>query len=139
MPLRARSSRGALLTLLGILLLAFVPRTGSSSEANALALQQLSADPYTNESSQQQTQVEPDTFAYGSTIVAAFQSGRFNGPGASNIGWATSHDAGVSWVNGFLPGITRHEGARPYDRASGPPVAYNAKYHVWLISVVSQG
>ncbi len=33
---------------------------------------QISAnDPYTNTTSQHQTQVEPDTFAFGSTIVSA--------------------------------------------------------------------
>jgi hypothetical protein len=95
---------------------------------------QLSADPYTNTSSQHQTQVEPDTFAYGSTIVAAFQVGRFPGIGASNIGWATSQDAGATWTSRFLPGLTRYEGDGHYDRATDPSVAYDARHNVWLIS-----
>ena len=36
----------------------------------AVTLVQISSDPYTNASSQHATQVEPDTFAFGSTIVA---------------------------------------------------------------------
>jgi hypothetical protein len=126
-----------LLTLLGVLLLASVLRARASTGADAVTLLQLSADPYTNPTSQHQTQVEPDTFAYGSTIVAAFQSGRFNGSGASNIGWATSHDGGASWSSGFLPGITLYEGAGLYDRASDPSVAYSARDDVWLVSVLA--
>src|SRR5438094_408660 len=38
---------------------------------------QLSSDPYTAGVGQHQTEVEPDSYAYGSTIVAAFQAGRF--------------------------------------------------------------
>ena len=37
---------------------------------------QSSTDPYTNSTSTHQTEVEPDTFAYGDTIVSAFQVGR---------------------------------------------------------------
>src|SRR5437762_13011239 len=66
----------------------------------------LSTDPYTNTSSQHQTEVEPDTFSWGGTIVAAFQVGRFTDGGSSNIGWATSTDQGAIWLNGFLPGTT---------------------------------
>jgi len=39
---------------------------------------QLSSDLYANKTSQHQTEVEPDTFSYGSTIVTAFQVGRFS-------------------------------------------------------------
>src|SRR5216683_805899 len=54
---------------------------------------QISSDPYPADSAPaaaHATEVEPDTFAHGSTVVTAFQVGRvFNG-GASDIGWATS-------------------------------------------------
>src|SRR5947208_3333764 len=60
-------------------------------------LLQLSSDLYTNSTSQHKTEVEPASYAYGSTIVAAFQSGRFSNVGSSNIGWATSTDVGISW------------------------------------------
>src|SRR5438128_838900 len=71
-----------------------------------VAVTKLSSDPYTNSTSQHQTEVEPDTFAFGSTIVSAFQVGRFTDGGASNIGWATSTNSGTVWTNGFLPSTT---------------------------------
>ncbi|HET9221005.1 MAG TPA: hypothetical protein VFO07_00790, partial [Roseiflexaceae bacterium] len=108
--------------LAGALLLGLLPPQDLSSGAEPLALLQLSADPYINPSSQHQTQVEPDTGSYGSTIVAAFQSGRFAGTGASNIGWATSQDGGATWWSGFLPGLTQYEGGGDYDRATDPSV-----------------
>ena len=94
----------------------------------------ISTDPFTNTTSQHRTQVEPDTFSFGSTIVSTFQSGRFFDGGASDIGWATSTDGGSHWTEGFLPGITKYRGAGPYDRASDPSVAYDARHGVWLIS-----
>jgi hypothetical protein len=98
---------------------------------------QIGNDPYSNATSQHKTQVEPDTFAFGSTIVAAAQTGRFNDGGASNICWSTSTNGGGSWTNGCLPGITKHENAaNPYDRVSDPVVAYNAKDNIWMISTL---
>jgi hypothetical protein len=94
----------------------------------------VSTDPFTNTTSQHRTQVEPDTFSFGSTIVSAFQSGRFFDGGASDIGWATSTDGGSHWTHGFLPGLTKYQGAGPYDRASDPSVAYDRRHNVWLIS-----
>jgi hypothetical protein len=102
-----------------------------------VAVTQIGTDPYTNTTSQHQTQVEPDTFAFGSTIVAAAQTGRFNDGGASNICWSTSTNSGASWTNGCLPGITKHENpANPYDRVSDPVVAYDTKHNVWMISTL---
>ena len=37
----------------------------------------IAVDPFTNSTSQHKTIVEPDTFSFGSTIVAAAQWGRF--------------------------------------------------------------
>src|SRR2546421_5474428 len=59
---------------------------------------QLSSDPYTAGVGQHQTEVEPDSYSYGSTIVAAFQAGRFSDGGSVNIGWATSTDGGEIWA-----------------------------------------
>src|SRR5919205_623833 len=61
----------------------------------------ISSDPFTNSTSQHRTQVEPDTYSFGSTIVAAFQSGRFFDGGSSDIGWATSTDGGATWTHDF--------------------------------------
>jgi hypothetical protein len=73
----------------------------------AATLLQISSDTYTNPDSQHKTQVEPDTFAAGSTIVMATQTGRFFDGGASNIAFATSVDGGATWTTGNLPGITK--------------------------------
>ena len=47
-----------------------------AASASAGTLVQISSDPFSNPTSQHRTQVEPDTFAFGSTIVAAMQTGR---------------------------------------------------------------
>ena len=99
-------------------------------------LVQISSDTYTNASSQHATQVEPDTFAFGSTLVAAAQTGRFFDGGSSNIRFSTSTNGGASWVRGDLPGITKYFGSGPYDRVSDPAVAYDAKHNVWMISTL---
>src|SRR5260370_19504390 len=77
-----------------------------TSTSPLVTLTQISRDPYTNKISQHQTEVEPDTFAFGNTVVAAFKAGRFFKGGASNIGWATSITGGRSWTHGFLPGTS---------------------------------
>src|SRR5690349_3004361 len=69
-----------------------------------VALTQISSDPFTNTSAQHATEVEPDTYVQGSTIVSAFQVGRVNNGGASDVGWSTSSDSGATWTSGFLPG-----------------------------------
>ncbi|MEY9836385.1 sialidase family protein [Streptacidiphilus sp. EB103A] len=107
--------------------------TGTATAAPALT--QISSDPYTNTTSQHATEVEPDTFAYGSTVVSAFQVGRFTDGGSSNIGFAISTDSGATWTHGYLPGITTQAGGS-YARASDPSVAYDAKHNVWLISSI---
>src|SRR5713226_4868269 len=72
----------------------------------SVTLTQLSSDPFTNNTSQHATEVEPDTLASGSTFVSAFQVGRFFNGGASDIGFATSTNGGKNFKNGFLPGTT---------------------------------
>ena len=94
----------------------------------------VSSDPFTNTTSQHQTEVEPDTFAFGNTIVSAFQVGRFFDGGGSAIGFATSINGGATWARGFLPGITKFQGNGPFDRASDPAVAYDPQDNVWMIS-----
>ena len=101
-----------------------------------VALTQISSDPFTNSSSQHATEVEPDTFSFGSTIVEAQQTGRFTDGGSSDIGWATSTDNGVTWTHGFLPGITQWSGGGSFQRVSDASVAYDAAHNVWLISSI---
>jgi hypothetical protein len=93
----------------------------------------VSADPYSDPESQHATEVEPDSFAYGSTVVGAFQAGRKFGGGAANNGWSTSQDSGRTFTSGFLPGTTKLVGG-PYDAVSDPSVAYDAAHGIWLIS-----
>jgi BNR repeat-like domain len=99
---------------------------------------QISSDPFAPDSlptAAHATEVEPDTFAWGSTVVTAFQTGRvFNG-GSSDIGWAASRDGGVSWTHGFLPATTTASTPTgPFFAASDPSVAYDARDRVWMIS-----
>jgi hypothetical protein len=110
---------------------------GTTASAT-VSLTRVSVDIYTDTQAQHRTEVEPDVFAFGSTIVSAFQVGRVFGGGASNIGWATSRDAGATWSHGYLPGITGNGGG-PFGQASDATVAYDAKHKVWLIASLGLG
>ena len=101
-----------------------------SAYAN-VALTQVSNDPYADAQAQHQTQVEPDTFSFGNTIVSAFQQGRVFGGGSSDIGFATSTDGGTTWTHGNLPGITTNVGGT-YGQASDAAVAFDARHNVWM-------
>jgi hypothetical protein len=83
----------------------------------------ISRDLTTISGAQHATIAEPDTFSFGSTVVSAFQIGRFEDGGSGAIGWASSLDAGRSWRSGLLPGV---------GHASDPSVAYDASHRVWL-------
>ncbi|MGM9490751.1 exo-alpha-sialidase [Ideonella sp. YS5] len=108
---------------------------GLAAAGTAGAAGRISKDPFTNADSQHATQVEPDTFAHGSTVVSAFQTGRFFDGGSSDIGWATSQDGGASWVHGFLPSTTVNSvPPGPYQRISDPAVAYDERHDTWLIA-----
>jgi hypothetical protein len=89
-----------------------------------------------NSTSQHKTEVEPASYAFGSTIVAAFQSGRFFNHGSSNIGWATSTDGGANWQHGFLPATTVFVGGL-YGRITDPAVAYDAAHQTWMIGSIA--
>ena len=104
-----------------------------------VALTQVSADPFGNPTSQHATELEPDTFAHGSTVVGAFQVGRFFDGGGTDIGVVRSGDGGHSWGQpGFLPGLTATAGTAgsPFERVSDPSVAYDAAHDVWLVSSI---
>jgi hypothetical protein len=129
---RARSALAATIIIPGAV--AFVLLTTTAASAN-VALTQVSSDPYTDTQAQHRTEVEPDTFSFGSTIVSTFQVGRVSGGGSSNIGFATSTNGGSTWTRGFLPGLTTNSvPAGSYAQASDPSVAFDARHNVWLIS-----
>jgi hypothetical protein len=92
----------------------------------AIPQTQIITDPFTNTTSQHKSVVEPDTFAFGNTIVSAAQDGRFFDGGGSDIGYATSTDGGSTWIQGTLPGITNNNGGTgTFQRVSDASVAYD--------------
>jgi len=98
-------------------------------------LQQLSKDTFTNSQMQHATEVEPDTYSFGSMFVTAFQVGRReSGGGSSDIGFATSTDGGSSWKHGYLPGLTQYYKKGQFNAVSDPSVVYDAAHSVWLIA-----
>jgi len=99
----------------------------------SVPLIQISHDTFSNASSQHATEVEASAFAFGSTIVSAFQVGRIFSGGASDIGFATTSDNGAIWATGFLPGITIYEQGA-FSAASDPVVAFDAAHATWMIS-----
>src|SRR5258707_13252831 len=111
--------------------------------AHAASSTDISTDPFTqatcaaSSTTNHHTEVEPDTFSFGSTIVAAYQVGRVFDGGACAIGFATSTNNGSTWTTGLLPDITKwtvSQGTGPYARATDAAVAYDAKHNTWMIS-----
>src|SRR5437588_3499392 len=121
-------------------LMALIPSLAFANSARALSspqaenLVQISSDPFTNKTSQHKTELEPDSYSFGQTVVATFQQGRFTTGGSTDNGWATSHDGGKTWTHGSLPGLTTYAGGKTYHRASDPTVVYDARYKTWMIS-----
>ena len=71
------------------LLLAFAIAFATAVPLHAqLPLVKLSTDTFHNSDSQHRTEVEPDTYAWGSTIVSAFQVARVSGGGGADVGFA---------------------------------------------------
>ncbi len=100
-------------------------------------LEQISVDKFTNADSDHRTEVEPDSFAWGNTIVAAYHVARRPGTigwGSADIGFSTSTDGGKTGIYGYLPGLTVNYKNGTYYGAADPTVAYDAKHGVWLIS-----
>ena len=87
------------------------------------------------------TQVEPDTFTFGRTVVAAFQSGRNFAGSSAAIGVSVSHNGGHTWRSqAFLPNLTTFAApAGPFVAATDPSVAYDARHRRWLISTLVSG
>ncbi|HWZ75621.1 MAG TPA: sialidase family protein [Candidatus Sulfotelmatobacter sp.] len=138
------SSSGLALFAIFAFTLALAACGGSSSTSTSTSTQtgnpvgpnliQVSSDPFTVAPGQHATEVEPHLLSNGTTMVAAFQVGRIAPGGATDIGWATSTDGGVTWTQGSLPGLTKGEGSGPYDAASDPAVAFDAKHNMWMIA-----
>jgi hemolysin type calcium-binding protein len=96
---------------------------------------QVSTDTVSSGGGQHATEVEPDSFSFGSAVVTTFQVGRIENGGATAIGFATSIDGARHWRSGLLPGVTTlspQPGVDP--RASDPSVGFDAAHRVWLIA-----
>src|SRR5579872_1911033 len=104
-------------SIIGLLAL-FLMTSALVSAQTTVSLTRISSDPFSVGPGQHATEVEPHVLAFGSTLVAAFQTGRIVNGGGTDIGWATSTNGGTSWSHGFLPGLTKGEGTGPYDAAS---------------------
>jgi len=98
----------------------------------------VSTDPFTNKAGQHATEVEPDTYAFGGTIVGAYQAGRTFIAGSSDLGWATSSDDGKTWQHGMLPGLTKQRGGK-FRAATDPSVVFDAKFKTWMITALDVG
>jgi hypothetical protein len=95
------------------------------------------SDPYTNQTSQHATAVEPDTFAFGDRLVVTAQIGRFFDGGASGTGFATLTNNGTTLAaSGPLPGLTNQPpiGGGLFARTTDPVAAFDSVHNVWMIS-----
>jgi BNR repeat-like domain len=102
-------------------------------------LLQISIDKFKNSDSVHRTEVEPSSFAWGSTVVTAYHVGRRPGSigwGSADIGFSTSTDGGKTGTYGYLPGLTVNYGNGTFGAAADPSVAYDAKHGVWMISTL---
>jgi BNR repeat-like domain len=99
----------------------WLDRVGRDCE---VVTRQASRDPYSDAVAQHETEVEPDSFAFGKTVVAVFQVARIFDGGARNIGFAVSRDSGRTWTRGLLRGLV--------PRASDPVIAYDRRHGTWL-------
>jgi hypothetical protein len=121
------------------LLLSSLIITCLAAPLSAQVPKKLSTDTFTNTDSDHKTEVEPSSFAWGSTIVSAFHVGRRPGSigwGSADVGFATSTNGGTTWKHGFLPGLTVNYEGGTYGAAADPSVAYDAKHGEWLISTL---
>jgi len=98
-----------------------------------VSIKVVSRDPYTNTDAFHGTEVEPDTYSFGTTIVSIFQVGRYSDGGADNVGYATSTNSGSTWTKGYLPSLTTFSNPPGvYKRATDPAIAYDPKHNVWM-------
>jgi hypothetical protein len=116
---------------------------GAGSAGANVALTRVSADPFTYGPAMDgapvshATEVEPDTFAHGSTVVGAFQVARVFDGGGVDIGVARSANGGRTWSSSFMPGTTFSSGATsPFERVSDASVAFDARHNTWLVSSI---
>ena len=114
--------------------LLLVSAGSAGARVDAAKAFRISTDTLATPGAQHASQVEPDAAASGSTIVSAFQVGRFFDGGAGAIGFATSLNGGRTWRSGLLPALTTST-APPGTaaRATDAAVAFDAVHRRWLV------
>ncbi len=115
------------------------PQPTPANPQQLVPLTRISSDTFTGGTGQHASEVEPHVFAFGSTLVAAFQVGRISTGGGVAIGLATSTNGGATWTSGSLPGLTTAFQNGPVPAASDPAVDYDAAHGQWLISTLPIG
>ncbi len=134
-PCRSEHAKNKLALIVAVL--AFAIATAMVAPAqSSFPLVKLSTDTFHNSDSEHKTEVEPDTYSWGSTIVSTFQVARVPDGGGADVGFATSTDAGKTWTHGLLPGLTDNYKGGSFTAASDPAAAYDPKHGVWLISTL---
>jgi hypothetical protein len=130
------SGRALLATAAGIAAAALAVAAGAAPVVN----RPISSDTLSDAGAEHATEVEPTSAAWRSTVVSAFQVGRYRDGAAQAIGFAVSTDAGVTWRHGLLPRLTTATGGG-FPRASDPTAAYDAAHRRWLVAslVVAPG
>ena len=86
---------------------------------------------------QPETQTEPH-FAINpeqeANLLAGYQENRFEDGGSRALTYAASFDAGRTWQEGLLPGLTLASGG-PFQRASDPWVAFGPGNRAYYVSL----
>jgi hypothetical protein len=126
-------------TYLRFLVVCVVAVALAPAAQSQVKLQQLSSDTFNNGGSEHATEVGPDSFSFGSTIVTAFQVGRNFSSGSTDVGFSTSSDGGNTWHNGYLPGITQFYQGGQYLAVTDPSVVFDAMHGVWMITSLGVG
>jgi hypothetical protein len=124
-------------------LLSLLALTASSAVAAVrpgAGVVRIATDTTLDSGAQHATAVEPDAAVSGSNVVSVFQLGRYFGGGATEIGFAVSHNAGRTWRSGVLPSLTTATTPPgPFPRASDPVVAWDELHARWLAATLALG
>jgi hypothetical protein len=86
---------------------------------------------------QPETQAEPHLAInpeQENNLLASYQEGRFADGGARVLTYAASFDAGRTWQEGILPGLTQAAGGA-FERASDPWVAFGPGGRAYYVSL----
>ena len=80
------------------------------------------------------SEIEPRSARFGTTIVGEYQQDRWSDGGARGLVTSVSHDDGATWHRVVVPGITKCSDG-DYDRASDPWVSFAPNGDLYAISL----